>query len=488
MPTLTVREDGGGDFTTLASCLADAGTASGDIILIDGEWSSDDTAKATVVDDNLTIKCIGQAKHPGYWDETQKHWRLVGTSNGMLDDIAGNNTTYDGLAIEQSSATTNFNAMRLTPGAGNSATVRNCLFRCTTNTAGQDCINTGVSTAMGTIAVEQCVMWGAGRAGILCANDFASNNGGTLTVNSCTFWNNGRLASPSSTNQVGGGIVYLTQAAGADGTVTIDCHNCISVENDTGGVGGGVKPADYLSTLKDPASWDVSFSIDSDGSIATETDGGTGNLASHVATDSDILAPGNWVVFEDITTSSDLPDLRLKHHSENDAQDMHTTATAHGLTIPSTDIVGGNRPSTTPPDDGTNYDCGAFEINRLTELSEVRPLVLESGEMQEAGGTLSKGLQSFDNLTAYNSYSSSTSFERLAARWVDNVCWVIAETGPDGGTSRSLRVGTDGGTILIGADGSITIPLASLPTSDPQNEGQLYRAGTTGQELRISLG
>ncbi len=348
MATFTVQQSGG-DYTTLAAALSDTGTKNGDIINIQGSWTIDDTSPAEVTD-SLTIQCLGASKHPGYWDTSQNHYRLRTTTSAHSLTLTGaNDLTLDGIAVEQAGTTTSAEAFRCVPNTGRTATIKNSLFWCSTNTSEQDCIYTGFNTTIGTIALENCIIWGANRGGINSQNASTADRGGAVTVNSCTFWNNGKATSGG-----GGGILWQTSTGGGSTTFTYDCHNVVAVENDSGGAASRDFNEHLASTGTGPLSWDVSYSIDSDNSIVNETDGGTGNLASRTATDNTSPGAGDWVVFKDITNSPF--DFRLQSSSENDAQDMHAVATAHGITIPATDIVGTSRPQ------NTNYDCGAFEL------------------------------------------------------------------------------------------------------------------------------
>ena len=75
MATYTVKQSGG-NFSTLASALSDAGTGANDIISIEGTWSIDDTDPCTVADDNITIQADTDSKHVGVEDESTNHYRF----------------------------------------------------------------------------------------------------------------------------------------------------------------------------------------------------------------------------------------------------------------------------------------------------------------------------------------------------------------------------------------------------------------------------
>ena len=368
MPTLTVKQTGG-DHSTLNSALVAA--APGDTISIEGTWTIDDTTAASIVDDNLTIQTSSGSKHPGHWDESLNHYRLVVSDGSHALTLSGAYTvTVDGLAIEQAGTGDSDEVFRVEPDASDTATIRNCLLQCSTNTDAQDCVYTGFNKTIGVVTVENCMIWGAARAGVDPQNYQSANHDGTININSCTIWLCGRDPSPDSIGTLGGGIIsYVATGAGNGAGFTINVHNTICVENDTGGSVGGDDPADYRELVNGGGTglgaFNVSFSIDSDASIASDTDGGTGNLASRTATDNTSPGGGDWVIFEDITSAP--YDLRIVDNDEDDAQNMHSTATAHGLTIPSTDIVGTSRPQ------NVNYDCGAFELSVGEYISPFPP-------------------------------------------------------------------------------------------------------------------
>ena len=83
MADSTVQE-AGGDFTTLAAALADAGTVAGDTITIQGPWTVDDTAAAVVADNNITVQISSDnvSYHDGFYSTVKNHYRLVVNSAG----------------------------------------------------------------------------------------------------------------------------------------------------------------------------------------------------------------------------------------------------------------------------------------------------------------------------------------------------------------------------------------------------------------------
>lgn len=341
----TVRATGG-DYSSLNAALA----ASESSITCDDDFT--DTTAATVGAD-CTITASGDGAHAGRYSSGNHYLLRVSGGSHSLTINGAYTVTIDGLVIEQASTTTSAEAIRCTPGTSDSVTIKNSILLCSTNTSQQDCIYTGFNQSVGTITLEGCYLYGAYRAGVNMQNSSTAVHSATLNVNSCFLWNNGRGAGSDLIGLRGGGI-YVYHNSASRGSMTINVHNAACLGN-TGGT--------YAQDFKDdnpatsPPTWNVSYSVDSDGSIATDTDGGTGNLASHNVTDDDTKSSdGDWVIVEDISTAIPSVDLRLVSNDYNEAQDAHGTATAHSLTIPSADVVGTSRPQ------NTNYDVGPFEI------------------------------------------------------------------------------------------------------------------------------
>jgi hypothetical protein len=328
----TVRQSTG-DYPTLNAALA----ASEAIINIDQAWTISDIVEAIFLAD-ASISISGPAMHPGYWNPALNHYRLVTTGTGHSLELSGAFTaTIDGIAIEQGGTSTSSEVFRCVPGASDSVTIKNSLLRCSTNSNQQDCIYTGFNTTIGPVTIEQCILWGANRAGLHVQNN---NGNATVNVNSSTIW--GNALGGGSTD---GGI----RAQQNTGTVIINVQNSLVVGNKTGA------GEDFDQSTAN-ITWNISNSISSDATISALLDSGSGNLENKTPSD-DAGAGANSVVFQNITSAP--YDLRLKEattKANNSAHDMHATKTAHSLSIPDNDIVGTARPQ------NTNYECGAFEI------------------------------------------------------------------------------------------------------------------------------
>lgn len=372
----TVRQSGG-DYATLAAALA-AGEPS---IEIDRPWSVPDTAPCTFIA-NSTITVSGGARHTGRWNESAQHYRLVVTdANAITIPNSITSAVIDGLSVHITGNTTaDRRGISATPGGGNAIQIRNSLIRSSGSAEIRECVRVD-GFLNGSISLENCMIWGAGRYGVRIL-DPVDGFSVTLNLNSCTIYGCG-------VTETGGGVRSFS--TGVASTSVIQLHNTIVVGNTANG------SADVSQGGTLPATWNISNSIDSDGSIANVLDAGSGNLLARTPVDSQSAGVGDWVIFRNITAEPF--DLRLlpsdasrfvtldgdflvtldgQHlstiDSDNDAVDMHAVDTAHGLTIPSADISGKQRPQ------GFGHDCGAFELGVITHIKDkVATLRLRGG-------------------------------------------------------------------------------------------------------------
>ena len=323
----TVRQSGG-DYSTLQAAIA----ANETTIDIQGTWTAADTTAVIVDNANTTITADADSRHPGYAPGSPTHYRLHVSGNAFRLQAA--NILAIGLDIKITGTAGATRPVYVDTNGLAGSELRNCLVTCNSSND-QDCVYLNYNSDPVTLTLTQCMIGDGGRAGVF--ND-VWDDATIIRINSCTVCNNGTRS--ASSNKGG----FVQRWPGYSNQISI-FNSTICGNTSTGGVdvSGDAAP-----------SWNISNSIDGDNSIAARIDAGSGNLASRTLTDSDSPGAGNWVVIEDATAYPS--DLRLKSNAENDAQDMHATATAHSLTIPSTDIVGTSRPQ------NTNYDCGAFEI------------------------------------------------------------------------------------------------------------------------------
>ena len=218
----------GGDFSTLASALSDAGTSAGDTITISGDWSTRDTASGAVVaDNNITVKTLAadQAEHAGL-DNGGSNYALEVTSGHALQQ---NNTglVLEGFIIKQDGTGDSDEGIRFNIASG-TLTCKRMIIWADTQDSSQDGIYIGNQDA--TINLEQTYIFGFWRAGVHAQNFSTPNTDYTLNINSCGFWDNGASTS-SSDNESGGGIKVVRRAGG---TKVVNCHNTWACENDSG--------------------------------------------------------------------------------------------------------------------------------------------------------------------------------------------------------------------------------------------------------------
>lgn len=86
-------------------------------------------------------------------------------------------------------------------------------------------------------------------------------------------------------------------------------------------------------------------------------------------------------------------------------------------------------------------------------------------------------------LRIYNTFTSSTNYERARLEWASNVLRIGTEKGSGGGTARALELQTDGTTRLtIGAtDGTVTVAGDSITVATSRTPASATATGTTGQ-------
>ncbi len=317
MADSTVKPSGG-DFTTRASALSDAATRAGHTI---------------------TIIASGDARHAGLDNEGSNYELAVSAAHCIVVNNTG--CVIDGIIVKQDGTGSSDEGIRF---ADNSTlTVKNTIIWADTQDTNQDGFRSN-ETGDITVNFEQVYIYGFSRGGYN-GNHAAPPNDPTRThnLNSCGFWNNGHEDSTSA-----GGVNIHSNHSSA--TITANLFNCWSLGND-----GHASAEDYSEKLvsSGTVTWNISHCIDSDNSIVAVLDAGGTNLASRTLRDA--TAGGNEVLVQDITTAP--YDLTLiDDATNNDAQDVHTVDTVHGLTIPSTDIAGTSRPQ------NTSHDIGSFEI------------------------------------------------------------------------------------------------------------------------------
>ena len=332
--------ESGGDYSDLATALSNA--SAGDTIEIAGTWSSADTSACTVSDNNVTIKTVCNARHDGYMPSSSPSIYRLEVSGSHAITVNNDGTTIDGLIIKQAGTGTSDECIRMTNDGG-ALTVKDTIVWAGSKNEDQDGIYAGDISA--TVNLENVIGYGFGRAAFH-PQGYSGTVTQTWNVNSCTAWDNG-----SGAEDEAGGINVNLQNASA--TYDINIFNSVFMDTDASGGGS----ADYGTDGNSAASvtWDIHNSIDSDGSISSRDASASNCLTSHNSTDDNSKSSdGDWVIFEDITSSP--YDLRLATNSYNEAQDAHTDSSGAGISMPDSDIAGTSRPQ------NTNYDIGAFEI------------------------------------------------------------------------------------------------------------------------------
>lgn len=337
MAIISVQEDGGGDFTTLAAALADAGTGAGDTINIEGAWDDPDVTECTVADDNITMNALAGSKHVGRpWAATETTYRLWTTGSGHTITVNNTGLTVDGLDIQNTSTGESNEVIRQ---AASNPTFKNCVMGFASRNSEQDILYYGTDTAS-TISFENCMFYNAYRAVV----DFYDVDADcTINYNCCSGYDIGYSATSSSRSGLFG-------TATGGNTYTVNIFNSI-IHINTGNVGTADSTPTFNLTI-DRTITNVDASYWAEGADSETV---TDSLVSHNFTDDNTKSSdGDWVIVEDVTTSP--YDLRLQTNTYNEAQDLHADGSGANLTMPATDLIGTSRPQ------NTNYDCGVFEI------------------------------------------------------------------------------------------------------------------------------
>ncbi len=323
MPDSTVQQ-AGGDFTNLATALADAGTGNGDTITIQGAWTVDDTLSCSISDNDITV-IVNQGNasyHNGVYDESAQHYRLVvGDGNHCIQVDGQGDNIIDGLAIVQDAAGSSDEGIRQAVST-DSLSILNCIVLASTFTSGQDGIY--APNIDGIINAENCIIYGWGRAGCHMQN-FSGGVTQTWNINSLTVLN-------CETVDNADGGAYEQEGSGGS-TLIMNIFNSIGVAGpDT--VGSG---EDY-NTKNTAATWSIDNCIDSDGSITDRDAGAVEPLEDRTATANPAPGVGDFVIFNNVVQATanlllqDVPD-------DNDAQDAHSNTTGAGMTLPILDIT-----------------------------------------------------------------------------------------------------------------------------------------------------
>ena len=150
-------------------------------------------------------------------------------------------------------------------------------------------------------------------------------------------------------------------------------HNCLVIDN-----GLVAKPGEegdlvtYLTNGTD--AWNVSNIIYGTNGTGVIFDAGSNRLSGRTFTSQTDKSSGDWVVINGYPSDDDSPgtaaewdalDFLPIDNAENDAFEQHSNATAHSLTIPSTDAIGVSR--------SAPYTVGALAVAGAAATSYAVP-------------------------------------------------------------------------------------------------------------------
>jgi hypothetical protein len=326
MATVYVRQDGTGDYTSLAAAVS----ANETDIVISGPWENAENAEIVLLQDNTRIEAVGAAKHPGFVGQSPSHWRLRPTGTATYSfRCFRDNCTLIGLDIK-SNANPSTGYILETYDVVN-IDILDCIIwqDDTYNRYGIRCSG---SLAASAFNLTNCIIFGTRLDGIICQCQASLNV--TVNINSCAVFNCNTL------NLSGHGGVTGYQTAG---TLSINVFNTISLNN---------LRADF-ALQAGSATWNIDYCIDSDGSINSRDGGAVGCLTSMNPTDDDSkTSDGDWIIFRDISNSPF--DFRLAYNAYNEAIEMHASGSGSGLTMPVVDLLAKPRE--------IGYSCGPYQM------------------------------------------------------------------------------------------------------------------------------
>lgn len=351
MATHTVKQSLG-DFSTLASALADAGTVNSDTISIEGAWSINDTAAATVSDNSITIQADSSSKVDITDLLSPSHYRLRVASSHALT-INGDDCIVDGIEISQTGTGSSDEGIRL---SGSDSTQRTYTIKNTVSWAdgrigSQDGIyiyQGGTTGDPSIVNLENVVIFGYYRGGIHLQNWDAEQHI-TLNINSSTSVDNGPAGPADST----AGCICCW-CSNSLSVLKLNIFNTLTAEDSSGSACFNSTQA-YSGTTD---TWDIHECIDSDASIDSRDTGASGCLTNRTLRDSS--SGGDEVLITDYSGSVPWDVSLVDDSTNNDAQEMHTSSSGAGLSVPLTDIAGTTRSS--------SYDCGCWHVDSAPTL------------------------------------------------------------------------------------------------------------------------
>ena len=323
-----VEEGGNYDYTSLSAAVS----APKRNIEIWGSWSSAENSTNTLTgtQSEWFIEAIGEAKHPGYRSSSPTHFRLERDGGNHIYITSALEVKIKGLDFNKSGTSSSVYIINIFDSGQSSdrtSFIKDCLI---TNTGSGGSIRGLYCAAQNgydrTPTIENCI-FSEFEYGIYINN----LNGSSVVnayINSCTIYD----------------CNYGIVANAGTGAVNINIFNTISVGSGT---------LDFDSASGSPT-WDIHYCIDSDGSINTEDSGAVGCLTNMNPTDDCTkTSDGDWVIFNDITTSP--YDLRLCANAYNEARNFHSISehVTDVMQMPGVDIAGRFRKP--------SFNAGAFE-------------------------------------------------------------------------------------------------------------------------------
>ena len=429
MATLVVQQTGG-SYNTLQSALTAA--SFGDVISIEGAWTIADTVAATVpfAIVGLTIQTDATARHNGWNNPGDNHYRLEVADGNHALTINGTACTIDGLVVKQNSATISAEGIRV--GVTGATKIKNTIVWTDKATEQQDGIYTATNA---TISLENVIAYGWYRG---CIN---AQSVSSWDINSCTLYGlaldaDGGCIANSNTAAIFN--IYNTLAFRESGAVA-DCFNDSGVS----------------------ATWSIDSCICDDGSISSQDLAAVDPFEYRTITDT--LNPGidDWVIVKDIVDIGTY-DLRLQDNvSDNDAQEAHNNIAGSGLQIPDSDIQEETR--------NAPFDVGAdvFITNEVTLTAEAGSVIVTGGNATLSAPTLSEGASTWHNGQWWRSptYGSGKWYELTGSVTLTAEAGTIVVTGGSAtltSTDADVTLNAEAGSVVVtGGGAKLSVPLVA---------------------------
>ena len=335
MPTTwtVTKSGGGGDYNTLASALSNGSTIDGDTIEIQGTWAARDTAVCTV-SDAVTIQCDADSKQVGRpWRTGDTHYQHRSTSGHSFTVTDTGTVTFIDLDIQNAATGVSDEIFR--NNVSNTFVAERCVLGFDSRTDQQDIY---YNDAILDVTFTNCVGYNAYRAWV---DSNGGDTGSVVNINSCTAYDIGFNATTNSRSGLIGFNSSNTMTANVANTLAhtnASSKTCTFVSANT-----TYNFHTLITNVDNLAAGSGTAGASNTANVINATINATDTLGNYIVTD--IVSPYNLLLQDSATNNA-----ALTNHSI-------TSFTGTGLTLPTLDILGQTRVTTT-----SNIDIGAHAI------------------------------------------------------------------------------------------------------------------------------